>query len=619
MSLAKGAKAVVRLRPDCVGTGGEALADLDGIPVHVFGGIPGEQVIAQVVRQHRHHLAAEVVEVVDPSAQRVNAPCPFFGECTGCQWQHVTYEHQLELKLGMVQEAMNMVAGIRGAVVSPVIAANESLGYRNHARFSVGPGGVLGFINRESRRFVHVDRCLLMHPWINETLSRLQGHCDRTAQVSLRYGVGTGQWLLQPALGAEAPVESGQKSYEEALLGRRFCISASSFFQVNTTQAGRMIELLRDRLALRGDELVVDAYAGVGTFAVLLAPYSGEVLAIEDSAAAVRDAQANIQGLANVSLVRARTEEWLGKFLRVPDALVLDPPRSGCHPLVLQALQRRPPRRLVYVSCDPWSLARDLKVLLRGPFALEEVQPIDVFPQTHHIECIATMSFDAARHHAFVSRQEIILASGSPRRQQIMTEMGIAFRVIPSGVDEEPGAPSNDPVAIAVERAVRKARSVAAGLSSGIVIGADTIVAFGSDIMGKPVSAEEARDFLRLLRGREHRVITGLALVNAASGEAVTGYRRSRVHMRRYSEAEIEAYVASGDPLDKAGGYAIQISGNSCGMGTTRQLSRLPPSGQTIRREVSPGMRVIRGTCASGPRLTSLLSLRAYGNLYRWD
>ena len=545
------------LKPDGMGSQGEATAEYDGMRVRVFAGIPGEEVQAEVIRRHRDSIAARVSDVIVPSDERVQPPCPYFGWCTGCQWQHVRYDHQLELKRRAVLVALERGGGVLGPPVAAVVPAPDVLGYRNHARFTVGPQGSLGFVNRDSRRFVRVDRCLLMHPWINQALSLLQDRCAETTQLSIRYGVNTGKWLIQPALKTRVPLASGQKCHEEALLGRVFRVSASSFFQVNTLQAEGVAQLVRDRLSLSGTELVVDAYAGVGTFAVLLAPFADRVIAIEDSASAVQDAEVNIRGLANVELARARTEEMLDKLGRVPDAMVLDPPRAGCHPTALHAVLRRPPQRLVYVSCDPWALARDLQVLLSGPYKLEEVQPIDLFPQTHHIECIATLSLDTRTHRTFQRRQRLVLASESPRRQRIMREMGLVFEVVPSDLDE-PSLGSGDPAATARERALHKARVVAATLQEGTVIGADTVVACGDEILGKPGSEQEARDFLRRLCGREHRVITGLALVDAATGQEVTDHRRSRVHMRRYTDPELEAYVGSGDPLDKAGAYAIQ-------------------------------------------------------------
>ncbi len=551
-------KSRLTLKLDGMGHLGEAAARHNGTRVFVFGGIPGEEVVAEVVRERRKYVAALVVEVLVPSSQRVEAPCPYFGACTGCQWQHMRYEHQLELKRRIVEEAIEGVGEVVNTPVAPVVPAPQLLGYRNHARFTVGPEGTLGFVNRESRRFVPIDRCLLMHPGINQALSQLQGRCSETTQLSIRYGINTGQWLIQPALReCLAAVASGQKHYQEALWGKRFRISAASFFQVNTAQAERMVHLVRERLALSGEELLVDAYAGVGTFAVLMAPFARKVIAIEESASAVQDAQVNIQGLPNVELARSKTEELLDALPRAPDALVLDPPRTGCHPAALRAILLRPPQRVVYISCDPQALARDLRVLCHGPFILEEVLPIDLFPQTHHIECIATLSYNHERERAFHARQQLILASESPRRQQIMAAMGLIFRVIASKA-EEPLPSSGDPVITAQQMALSKAQAVASTLSQGTVIGADTVVVDGDAILGKPASEEEAYAWLNRLRGKEHQVATGVALVDAATGEQLTGHRVSRVRMRDYSDQEIAAYIASGGPWDKAGAYGIQ-------------------------------------------------------------
>ncbi|MFC2059062.1 Maf family nucleotide pyrophosphatase [Chloroflexota bacterium] len=550
----------LNLKLEEMGRLGEAISQHDGAKVFVFGGIPGEEVLAEVVWQKRNRVAARVIEVIAPSSHRVEATCPYFGSCTGCQWQHISYEHQLELKHRMVREAMEQTGGIRDATVSPVVPAPQTLGYRNHARFTVGPEGSLGYVNRQNRRFLRIEQCQLMHPWINQALSQLQDRCGETTQISIRYGVNTGQWLIQPTLREiKVPLASGQKHYEESLHGNCFRVSAASFFQVNTGQAEQMVQLVRDRLALTGQEVVVDAYAGVGTFAVLLAPFASKVIAIEESASAIQNARVNIMGLTNIELAQSKTEALLESLPQVPDALVLDPPRTGCHPEALKAINFRPPKRVVYISCDPWALARDLRVLCHGPFTLEEVLPIDLFPQTHHIECIATLSYNPERARAFQARQQLILASESPRRQEIMAAMGLSFRVMPSSVEESLPS-SGNPVSIAQEQALRKAQAVASNLDEGIVIAADTIVADGDDILGKPASEEEAYALLTRLRANEHRVVTGLALVDAATGEDLTGYKMSRVRMRDYTDQEISAYIASGHPLDKAGAYGIQDS-----------------------------------------------------------
>ena len=554
------------LRLDLSGMGrlGEALAQVDGKPVYVFGGISGERVVAEVLRERRGYVAAQVVEVLEPSPDRVAAPCAYFGACTGCQWQHIRYERQLEMKREIVVDALARVGGLDGLDVGPTVPSPEQLGYRNHARFTVSrPAsgdveGRLGYVHRELRRHVDVEECLIMAPWINSALAALQGHAAETTQLSLRYGVNTGSWMLQPAFhGAGVPMASGQKHYTEELGGHTFRVASPSFFQVNTRQAERVATMVVDALALSGTETVVDAYAGVGTFAVLIAGRARRVVAVEESASAMADARVNAEGIAYVELRQAKTEDVLMDLAEGGiDAVILDPPRTGCAPGTLDALVARPPRRIVYVSCDPETLARDLAVLAAGPFRVESVVPVDMFPQTHHVECVATLVLDDDRRARLEARRNLVLASSSPRRSDILTRLGLEFEIAPTDADEGPADGTATDVALA--RAMAKARAAAGTRASGTVVGADTVVELDGAVLGKPADAAEATAMLRSLRGREHRVITGLALVDAATGEERSGYRASRVIMRSYTDDEIAAYVASGDPFDKAGAYAVQ-------------------------------------------------------------
>lgn len=370
---------------------GEGLGAWDGTEVHVFGALPGETVEAVVRREKKHYLYCDVCQVVSPSPQRIPPRCRLFGECTGCQWQHMDYAHQLEMKRQTVLGCFRQ-AGLEDLPVKPTLGMDDPWHYRNHARFTVGRRGDIGFVNRETRRMVPVDQCLIMHSWINGALGLLLGHGNGLTQVSVRYGVNTGEWLVQPRLDIPGfPLASGQKWYTEEVLGHRFRVSSPSFFQVNSVQAEQLVRVAAGFLELRGDELLLDAYAGVGTFAVALSPHAGRVLAMEESASAVMDARENIQGIANVALVQARVETALANMTGVPDAVVLDPPRSGCSPEVIAALGSRPPRRLVYVSCDPGSLARDVSLLRDVGFTPAAVQPVDMFPQTRQVECVALL------------------------------------------------------------------------------------------------------------------------------------------------------------------------------------------------------------------------------------
>ncbi len=548
------------LKLNGLGRQGEALAEHAGKQVFVFGGIPGETVVTEVAAERRGYVAAQVVDVLEPSPHRVEPACRYFGECTGCQWQHISYDRQLEMKREAVADTLARVGGIQTNVL-PTLPSPDLLGYRNHARFTVSKhGGRLGFVHKERRRHVEIDECLLMAPWINQALAALQGLVAETTQLSLRYGVRTGSYLLQPTLQhPDAPLASGQKRYEEELLGRRFQVSSPSFFQVNTRQAERMAELVISELRLDGAQTVVDAYAGVATFAALLAGKARRVIAVEESAAALTDARENIAGLDNVELRQARTEDVLMSLAgEGVDSVVLDPPRAGCMPGTLDALLDAPPERIVYVSCEPETLARDLAVLTGGPFVIEQTQPVDMFPQTRHIETVVTLARDEARAATLRARSELAAATSSPRRVEILRKLGLRFASAAPDVDEPAPPPGADAVELARERALAKARSAASLRDSGAVLGADTVVELDGEALGKPRDAADAHRMLWALRGREHRVVTAVALVDAATGEETDGFRASRVVMRDYSDAEIEAYVASGDPLDKAGGYAVQ-------------------------------------------------------------
>ncbi len=387
----------VTLQITRMGFHGEAEALYQGKPVYLSQCIPGEEVLAELLPTRRKdHLVGRVLKILSPSPHRISSPCPYFGPCSGCQWQHIDYAYQLELKRKLVAEQLGLVGGFADPPVNPTIPCEEPWHYRNHARFSIGPSpgeGQVGFVNRFTHKFVRIDRCLLMHPAISEVLTNLQDRCTETTQVSVRYGEGTGSLLIQPPLkNPEIPLKSGQHHYQEALLGREFRIAASSFFQVNTRQTERVIELLRTRLGTTGQEFLVDAYAGVGTFAVLLAPYVRTALAIEESASAIADAATNAAGLTNLRFVKGKTEDALKELKEKPDAIILDPPRKGCHPEALAAVGALAPKRVLYISCEPAALARDLRILADCGYLLEEVQPVDMFPQTYHLECIALLT-----------------------------------------------------------------------------------------------------------------------------------------------------------------------------------------------------------------------------------
>ena len=553
---------------------GEAMAEFDGQNVFVAGGIPGERVVVEVVKVHRKYVSAKVVQVLEASPDRVEPPCPYYGECTGCQWQHLSYEAQLRIKREKVFDALQRV----GDLVNPnVVSVNPSLdqyGYRNHARFTINKEGSLGFVNRETRQFVRIEKCLLMHDGVNTLLEDLQDNCAETTQLSIRAGKYSGDFLIQPYLvDPNISVTTGQKKYTESIDGQDFLVSSPSFFQVNVDQAAAAANVVKDRLQLTADDVLLDAYTGVGTFAIMLAPFVKKVIAVEESSAAVADAKQNAGDLDNLFFVLGRTEDVLRNLPETPDVVVLDPPRSGCQIRALESLIEMAPSRVAYISCDAETLGRDLKVLCQGGYKLDEVAPLDMFPQTHHVECVALLS----RGHQELGVAElaseaeselpdvttgqdtpgITLASASPRRQELMDILGLSFAVTPADLSEDPVA-GETPVEMVRRLSLEKAQAVAANLDSGLVIGADSTVVFEGQAVGKPVDDDDARRMLHELSGTTHHVSTGLTVVDAASGRSISDAMTSQITLRHLTDQEIDASIASGVPRDKAGAYAVQ-------------------------------------------------------------
>ena len=391
--------------------------------VFVPRALPGEVAVVRLREERRDFARAELDVLVRAAPDRVEPPCPYYAAgCGGCSWQHADYGLQLRLKERIVADQLRRIGHFADAddLVRPAIGMLEPWHYRNQARFTVGRRfGELCFTYRSSHRLLRIDACRIVHPTINSIVEIAQGRLAdlgrRIHQVSIRVGTNTGQLMVAPALPEVPEVESGQPFLEEELLGRRFRLQPPSFFQVNTRREPRplpaaigqarlpvpadgvsMAELLAllvlDRLQPDSADVVVDAYSGVGTFALLLAPLVREVVGVEEARTAVRDAVHNGRDVPTARFIQGKTEQVLPTLEQRLDGVVLDPARVGCHPEVLRALLRQRPLRIVYVSCDPSTLARDLRVLVDGGYTLRDVQPLDMFPQTYHIETVATLT-----------------------------------------------------------------------------------------------------------------------------------------------------------------------------------------------------------------------------------
>ncbi|HEX9131458.1 MAG TPA: class I SAM-dependent RNA methyltransferase [Ktedonobacteraceae bacterium] len=416
--------------------------------LHVPAGLPGERVTIAVEaptpppkRRTRYWKARPprvwITEIHQASPLRIQASCPVFGVCGGCQLQHMHYEAQLEWKRSVVQGLLHEIGGFANPPLCETVPCDIPWHYRNHMRFSVNRSGQPGLTARGTHRVLPLESCPIAHEQINRALGVLSNAPNERPQVLIRCGAATGQVLLQPhphpniALQlAEAGLDLRSETMDEILGGEMFRIRPSSFFQTNTAQAEKMAQMVLDGLALapaRGatafqsepqttvetrsgtpggrqastqhqnvrehPRTIVDAYCGVGTFALLLARHVDNVIAIEESASAIKDARWNLREVSNVAILKGKVEDLLPTLECHVDGLVIDPPRAGCQQAVLDALVQHPADRIVYVSCDPATLARDLHILchLHPTYRLQSVQPLDMFPQTAHIECVAVL------------------------------------------------------------------------------------------------------------------------------------------------------------------------------------------------------------------------------------
>ena len=448
--------------------------------------------------------------------------------------------------------ALQRVGQFTDPPVAAVIPSPRQLNYRNHARFTVRDGGVLGFVNRASRRFVDIDRCMIMHGAINDCLGQLQGKCWETTQLSVRAGQQTGDVLVQPRLfNPDISISTGQKSYADSVAGRTFRVSSPSFFQVNIDQAAQAVEVVRRGLRLTRDDVLLDAYTGVGAFAILLAPYVKK----GRSGGGVLRRGGRLPGQLRR---RAQPGVRAGEDRGCPGQLGRPARRSSAGPAEGRVPSPRPstallelaPARVAYVSCDAETMARDLNALCESVYTLKQVIPLDMFPQTHHVECVAFLERGAAS-------APLVLASASPRRRQLLAGLGLGFQVLPTGMAEDTCA-GESPEAMTARLSHVKAQAAAGRVDDGYILAADSTVVLNGESLAKPEDADDARRMLRLLRGASHRVTTGVTIIDAASGRTLTDTMTSDITLRDFSDNELEAYVLSGAPLDKAGGYGVQ-------------------------------------------------------------
>lgn len=427
---------------------GEGVGRLEGRVIFVPDTVTGDRVSVRLVRVKSNYANGKLHQLLEPSPHRIRPNCIVADKCGGCQWQHIDYHYQQETKQNLVIQALEHIGGFTSPTVAPILTTEMSLAYRNKATYPLkrsATGQVqAGYYHQGSHQLINLNQCPVQDARLNPLLAEIkqdieqlgwsvyneERHQGRLRHLSLRIGRRTGemlltlvttdwrlqniesqaqQWLARyPKLvgicvnrnpnrtnvifGDESRCIAGQPYLQEEFAGLQLQLKPETFFQVNTEVAEALLNAVVEQLALKGDEILVDAYCGIGTFTLPLAQRVRQAMGLEVHPASVEQAQINAQlnGISNVTFKTGAVETLLPQLEIKPDVVLLDPPRKGCDRAVIEALLVTAPKHIVYISCKPATLARDLKLLCHtGGYQLVYVQPADFFPQTPHVECAA--------------------------------------------------------------------------------------------------------------------------------------------------------------------------------------------------------------------------------------
>jgi tRNA/tmRNA/rRNA uracil-C5-methylase (TrmA/RlmC/RlmD family) len=374
----------VELDITTVAFGGDGIGRVDNFVVFVPFVIEGERVEVEIVEVKRRYATADLVRVITPSPHRVEPRCPYYMKCAGCQYQNVDYRHQIELKRSQIRDVFQRIGKISDPPIEPVVGSPKPYAYRN--KIVVHGPGQPGFWTVRGRSIIAIERCPIARDEIN---AKLSGELAVDKHLTIRCNSAGKVWTFTEP----APDEL----IEEVVLDKMLHVPLGSFFQVNADVIALALEHVRKIFSGSGCRVLVDAYCGVGLFALMLGDLAGHVYGIEEDVHAIKAANANADRLSlkNFDFYAGQAERLLFYTLRQCNldetCLILDPPRSGCGKAVLKTLREQKPRKIIYVSCAPAMLARDVKELLAHGYRLERVTPFDMFPQTQHCEAVAEL------------------------------------------------------------------------------------------------------------------------------------------------------------------------------------------------------------------------------------
>ncbi|QTM98238.1 23S rRNA (uracil(1939)-C(5))-methyltransferase RlmD [Sediminibacillus dalangtanensis] len=429
---------------------GAGVGKVEGYPLFVPYALPGETAKVKVVKVNKNFGFGKLLDIKEVSPERVEPPCDVYVQCGGCQLQHMSYSLQLKMKQNQVKNAMRKIAHLEDVPVHPVLGMEDPWRYRNKVQIPVGERDgelITGFYQKRSHKIIEgMDRCVIQDEVNDRMVEVVRRMADRLGisaydeehdkgvlrHIMVRTGQETGETMIvlitrteelphQEELVKEihetyphvkSIVHNVNKKKTNVIFGKdtkvlwgneyiydnigdiKFAISARSFYQVNPPQTKRLYDTALEYAALTGGETVVDAYCGIGTISLFLAQQAKKVYGVEIVQEAIADAKKNakLNHIENTEFYVGEAEKvmpwWTAQGLR-PDVIVVDPPRKGCDEDLLEAMITMKPERIVYVSCNPSTLARDLRILEDGGYETKQVQPVDMFPQTGHIEAVA--------------------------------------------------------------------------------------------------------------------------------------------------------------------------------------------------------------------------------------
>ena len=441
----------VELEITDLNTSGEGVGRYQGQVVFVPNTVTGDRLTAKIIQSKAKFARGKVEKLLTNSNHRIRPSCIVADKCGGCQWQHIESSYQREAKRQQVIQAFQRIGGFENVQIEPILYTSDALNYRNKSTYPFGRSSTgqvqAGYYRQGSHKLVNLNQCPVqdarLHPLLKEVKQDIQqqgwsiynesNHQGRLRHLALRIGKNTGEMLLtlvttnqnlkgieeqaqlwldkypglmgvclninsdrtNSILGKTTHTIAGKSYLKEMFAGVELHIAADTFFQINTTAAELLFQAIVKQLNLTGEENIIDAYCGIGTFSLPLAQRVKQVIGIEVNPSSIQQAKNNakLNQIDNATFYTGKVEHYLSQIEFQADILLLDPPRKGCEPKVIDNILEVQPSRIAYISCKPSTLARDLKLLCQsGIYQPAYVQPADFFPQTTHVECCAILT-----------------------------------------------------------------------------------------------------------------------------------------------------------------------------------------------------------------------------------